>query len=228
MHLPNAHATAVLVVAFAAFYFYTRPKVRMEMVALLLLVALALIFHLFPFDRGPRHIGDAEVLSGFGHPVLIAILCLMIMGRGLLVTGALEPVIRLLARMWKWSPYLGLLLTLMFGVAASAFINDTPVLVMMLPMLLGIAERTGTSASKTLMPVNFAILGGGMVTSLGTSTNLLVISIAADLGVKPIGVFDFTSISAMALLVALPYLWLIAPRLLPEGSGSKIVPTRRL
>ena len=102
----------------------------------------------------------------------------------------------MLTRLWKWSPSAGLLLTLLFGVSASAFINDTPVLVMMLPMLLGIAERTGTSPAKTLMPVNFAILGGGMVTSLGTSTNLLVISIAADLGVRQIGIFDFTAISA--------------------------------
>ncbi len=68
------------------------------------------------------------------------------------------------------------------------------------------------------MPVNFAILGGGMVTSLGTSTNLLVISIAADLGVRQIGIFDFTAISVGALLVAIPYLWLIAPRLLAAGA----------
>jgi len=214
MQLPGLHAIAVLVVALVAFYLYTRPKLRMELVALLLLLALVLIFYLFPLNDGSTRISDVDVLSGFGHPVLIAILCLMILGRGMLMTGALEPVVRLLTRLWKFSSYLGLLLTLIFGVAASAFINDTPVLVMMLPMLLGIAERTGTSAAKTLMPVNFAILGGGMVTSLGTSTNLLVISIAADLGVRQIGIFDFTVISAGALLVALPYLWLIAPRLL--------------
>lgn len=212
--MPGTHAIAVLIVALVAFYLYTRPTIRMELVALLLLVALVLIFYLFPLRQGTVQISDVDVLSGFGHPVLIAILCLMILGRGMLMTGALEPAVRLLTRLWKWSPTLGLLLTLIFGVGASAFINDTPVLVMMLPMLLGIAERTGTSPAKTLMPVNFAILGGGMVTSLGTSTNLLVISIAADLGVRQIGIFDFTMISAVALLVALPYLWLIAPRLL--------------
>ena len=227
MNLPNSHAVAVLVISLVAFYLYTRPRIRMEMVALLLLAALALLFHLFPFHAGSRRIDEADIFSGFGHPVLIAILCLMILGRGLLMTGALEPVVRVLTRLWKWSPKTGLLLTLVFGVAASAFINDTPVLVMMLPMLLGIAERTGTPASKTLMPVNFAILAGGMVTSLGTSTNLLVISIASDLGVKPIGLFDFTPISAAALLVALPYLWLIAPRILPDRSGRRATTTRK-
>lgn len=225
--MPSAHAIAVLIVALVAFYLYTRPTIRMELVALLLLVALVLIFYLFPLHQGAVRISDVDVLSGFGHPVLIAILCLMILGRGMLMTGALEPVVRLLTRLWKWSPTLGLLLTLIFGVGASAFINDTPVLVMMLPMLLGIAERTGTSPAKTLMPVNFAILGGGMVTSLGTSTNLLVISIAADLGVRQIGIFDFTMISAAALLVALPYLWLIAPRLLAARDIGRTLHKRR-
>jgi di/tricarboxylate transporter len=216
MTIPNAHAIAVLTVALGAFYLYTRPQMRVEFVSLLLLVALVLLFYFFPFSEGRRQISDTNVLSGFGHPVLIAILCLMILGRGLVMTGALEPVVRILTRFWKWSPQLGMLATLLFGVAASCFVNDTPVLVMMLPMLLGIAERTNTPASRTLMPVNFAILGGGMVTSIGTSTNLLVISIAVDLGVRPIGLFDFTSISAAALLVAIPYLWLVAPRLLPD------------
>ena len=226
MQIPGPHAIAVLAIAVTAFYLYTRPLVRMELVALLLLVALVLTFYLFPLQQGSIRITDVDVLSGFGHPVLIAILCLMILGRGLLMTGALEPVVRFLSRLWKWSPSLGLLLTLFFGVGASAFINDTPVLVMMLPMLLGIAERTGTSPAKTLMPVNFAILGGGMVTSLGTSTNLLVISIAADLGVRQIGIFDFTAISAAALLVAIPYLWLVAPRLLVPRRTVSAAPQR--
>ena len=72
-------------------------------------------------------LSDIDVLSGFGHPVLIAILCLMILGRGLLMTGALEPVVRLLTRLWKWSPRLGLLLTLVFGVGASAFCRSMKV-----------------------------------------------------------------------------------------------------
>ncbi|MEP6548215.1 MAG: SLC13 family permease [Gammaproteobacteria bacterium] len=210
-----------MIVALLAFYLYSRPRIRVEFVSLLLLMALVLLFHLFPMRVARGRIDDATVLSGFGHPVLIAIVCLMILGRGLMMTGALEPAVRWLSRLWRWSPTWGLLLTLLFGIGASAFVNDTPVLVMTLPMLLGIAERTGTSATKTLMPVNFAILGGGMLTTIGTSTNLLVISIAAELGVKPIGIFDFTAIASGALLIALPYLWLVAPRLLPAREARQ-------
>src|SRR5690606_2796984 len=75
--------------------------------------------------------------------------------------------------------------------------------------------RVGAPASKTLMPVNCAILIGGTATTIGTSTNLLVVSIAEDLGLRPIGIFDFTPIVLTAAAVAVPYLWLVMPRLLP-------------
>jgi di/tricarboxylate transporter len=214
--MPGYHAVAVMVITIAVFYLYTRPWIRMEAVSLLLLTSLLVTFHLFPFNGQDRRLSDAEILQAFGHPALVAICSLMILGRGLTMTGAMEPAVRMLSRIWTWNPSLGLLLTLVMAGLASGFVNDTPVLVLMLPMLLGIADRTGHSAAKTMMPVNFAILGGGMLTSIGTSTNLLVLSIATDLGMPPMGIFDFTPIAAVAFAVALPYLWLVAPRLLPE------------
>jgi di/tricarboxylate transporter len=148
---------------------------------------------------------------------VVAICSLMILARGLTTTGAMEPVVRFLNRVWRVNRWLGLFLTLLVAGTASAFINDTPVLVLMLPLLLGLAERTNYPASKTLMPVNFAILAGGMLTSIGTSTNVLVLQIAGDLGMAPMGLFDFTSTAAMAFAIALLYLWLIAPHLLPDN-----------
>jgi hypothetical protein len=100
--IPGPHAIVVMVLAAIAFYLYTRPKVRMELVALMLLVSLVLTFYLFPYNKGSVRISDIDVLSGFGHPVLIAILSLMVLGRGMLMTGALEPVVRVLTRLWKW------------------------------------------------------------------------------------------------------------------------------
>jgi di/tricarboxylate transporter len=73
-------------------------------------------------------------------------------------------------------------------------------------------------ASRTLIPVNSAILIGGMSTTIGTSTNLLVVSIAGDLGLPPMSVFHFTPIVLLAALVALPFIWLVMPRLLPDNS----------
>lgn len=214
--MPGAHAVATMLITIAVFWLYTRPWIRMEIVSLLLLSALLLVFYLFPFIGKSGPITETEVLQSFGHPALVAICSLMILGRGLTMTGAMEPGARLLARVWRLNRWLGLLLTLLLAAAASGFVNDTPVLVLMLPMLMGLAERTGYPAAKTLMPVNFAILAGGMFTSIGTSTNLLVLAIATDLGMRPMGLFDFSSIALFAFLVALPYLWLIAPRLLVD------------
>ena len=216
--MPNPHAIAVLALTIVVFYLYTRPRIRMEVVSLVLLLALLVMFHLFPYADGAARLTDAEVLHAFGHPALVAICALMILGRGLTMTGAMDPAVRGLARIWRWNQSLGLLLTLVIAGLASGFVNDTPVLVLMLPMLLGISERIGYPASKTLMPVNFGILAGGMLTSIGTSTNLLILSIAADLGMRPMGLFDFSSTALVSFAVALPYLWLIAPRLLPDNT----------
>jgi|CXWL01.1.fsa_nt_gi di/tricarboxylate transporter len=220
---PNPHAVAVIAAAVLAFFLYTRPRLRIELVSLLLLLALILIFHLVPYHGPQESFTDIGVLQSFGHPALVAICCLMILGRGLTMTGALEPAVRLLGRLWTFSRPLGLLVTLLAAGAASAFVNDTPVVVLMLPLLLGLAERTSVPASKTLMPVNFAVLAGGMLTSIGTSTNLLVLSIATDLGMRPLGIFAFTSTALAAFAVAVPYLWLLAPRMLPSTSAS--IPT---
>ena len=82
-------------------------------------------------------------------------------------------------------------------------------------------------ASKTLIPLNAAVLIGGMATTIGTSTNVLVVSIAGELGMPHMSVFHFTPIVAVAALAALPYLWLVAPRMLGDNSVAEIAAQRR-
>ena len=106
----------------------------------------------------------------------------MIVGEGLIRTGALEPVGRFLAKLWRRGPAISLLFTILITAVLSAFINNTPIVVLMLPILMGVAVRMGESPSGTLIPMGFASILGGMATTIGTSTNLLVVSVAADLG----------------------------------------------
>ncbi len=221
MDLPSPHAIGAMVIAVIAFYLFARGTIRIEVVSLGLIGVLALLLYLFPVEREGTKGGIEIAFGGFGHEALIAICSLMILGRGLVVTGALEPAARMLTRLWRYSRLAGLLLTLVAAAAMSMIVNDTPVLVLLLPLLLNLAARIGSSASKTLMPVNCAILIGGMATTIGTSTNLLVVSIAKDLGLPPFGVFAFTDIAILAGLVALPYLWLVMPRLLPANGGPE-------
>ena len=86
----------------------------------------------------------------------------------------------------------------------------------MLPILIGVAVRTGDSPSGTLIPMGFASILGGMATTIGTSTNLLVVNVAADLGMDPFNMFDFLGPASIAGFFAVLYLWLIAPRITPE------------
>lgn len=195
---------------------FSQGRLRIEIVCLLLISVLALGFYFYPLPGQDAIAGLEIAFGGFGHQALVSICCLMILGRGLVTTGALDPVAGLLSRVWGASPGLGLFVSLVLAGGLSMIINDTPVLVLTLPILLKLAARTGFPASRTLMPVNGAILIGGMMTTIGTSTNLLIVSIAQDLGVPEIGVFDYLDIGLLACAVALPYLWFVMPRLLPK------------
>lgn len=211
------HAIAVLAITAMTFWLFASERLAIQTAALLAVLALMLLFGIFPYASGGRELGPEVFLAGFGHTALITICCLMVLGRGLVATGALEPFARLLARLWNFTPQFAFLLMLMFCMAVSGVLNDTPIVVLMMPVLLSVAARTGSSASHTLLPMNYAVLIGGMATTIGTSTNLLVVGIAADLGVPAFGLFDFVPIVAVAAAVALPYLWLVAPRLLPAS-----------
>jgi len=210
------HAVAVLGIAGLTFWLFASERLPVQTSALLAVLGLMLVFGIFPYESGDRKLGSEVFLAGFGHSALITICCLMVLGRGLVTTGALEPFARLLARLWNFTPQVAFLLMLLFCLAVSGVMNDTPIVVLMMPVLLSVAARTATKASQTLLPMNYAVLIGGMATTIGTSTNLLVVGIAADLGLAPFGLFDFTRIVAIAAAIALPYLWLVAPRLLPR------------
>jgi len=214
--LPDHHALAVLALTVVALFLFTRERIPLETSSLIVLVLLTVGFEWFPYQdtAGPLH--TVDFFRGFGHEALVAVCGLMIVGHGLVRTGALEPVGRLLARIWAHSPQLTLLLTLVLAGLLSAFVNNTPIVVLLLPILVSVSLRAGTSASGILMPMGLATLVGGMATTIGTSTNLLVVSVAADLGLRRFGMFDFFVPAIIAGSLGVLYLWLVAPRLLPE------------
>jgi di/tricarboxylate transporter len=213
--LPNHHAIAVIMLTLIALYLFSREKIPLETSALSVLTLLALFFELFPLETPEGVISAVDFFRGFGHEALISVSALMVVGYGLVRTGALEPVGRYLARFWRVSPQGSFLAALILAGLMSAFINNTPIVVLMLPILVSVSMQTKAPPSTILMPVGFATLIGGMCTSIGTSTNLLVIGVASDLGVEPIGMFDFFLPALLANALGISYLWLIAPRILP-------------
>ncbi len=216
---PGPHTIAVLLLTLVALVLFTIEKIPLQTSSLFVLCALILGFEIFPYQLPDGNYFSTRVFfAGFGNQALIAVSALMVAGQALVRTGAMEPIGRLLAKLWRSSPKLSLLLTLIAGAVLSAFVNNTPIVVLLLPILVNVSLRTGQSPSGTLLPMGMATLLGGMATTIGTSTNLLVVKVAEDLGVPEFGMFDFVLPVAITSVVAILYLWLIAPMILPERS----------
>ncbi len=215
--VPSYHAMAAIAVTIWMFVAFARGRMSVEIISLLTIAVIAVGLYFFPLpDTAPTD-GLALAFSGFGHYALITICALMIMGRGLVVTGALEPAARFLERLFKINLQLGLLFSLIVTFLLSMAVNNTPVLVLLMPIFVQLAMRGAMAASKTLIPLNAASLMGGMATTIGTSTNILVVAIAVDLGMPEMGVFHFTPIVLIASVVALPFVWIVMPRMLGDN-----------
>ena len=143
--LPDIHTLAVLILIVVALFLFTRESIALETSSLAVLVLLVVGFQLFPYVANGSTLHAVDFFSGFGHEALIAVCALMIAGQGLVRTGALEPVGRSLANLWSVSPAFSLLLTLVVGGALSAFVNNVPIVVLLLPILTSISLRAGNS-----------------------------------------------------------------------------------
>lgn len=218
LEAPSYHAIAAMAVTIAMFIAFARGRYPEEIISLITIAVIGVGLYFAPLDGSKPTDGLAIAFGGFGHSALITICALMIMGRGLVVTGALEPFARALESVFRANAQIGLLAALLLAFTMSMFVNDTSVMVLLIPIIVAIAAKGLMASSKILMPVNTAVLLGGMATTIGTSTNILVVTIAADIGMKPIGVFQFTPIVLIAGLVAIPYLWLVMPRMLRDNS----------
>lgn len=193
-------------------FLFTKDRIPLETTGLGVVLILVLMFFIFPY----KNIQPANFFSNFGHEALVTICALLIVGRGLETTGALQPLASVMSTYWTEKPGMALFITLIVGAFCSAFLNNTPIVVMFLPVLVAVCLRTRRSPSKVLMPMGLATLIGGMATSIGTSTNLLVVGIAADLGQRRFQMFDFTLPVLLAGGAGLMFLWLVAPRMLPN------------
>jgi di/tricarboxylate transporter len=213
---PQFHAFAVMLLVVVALILFAIDRIPLASSSLLILVLLVLLFELFPYSGKYGPLRSSDLFLGFGHQALIAVCSLMIAGQALVRTGALEPVGRQLAEWWTIQPALSFLATLVIGAILSAFVNNTPIVILLLPILISVSLKTSTPASELLLPVGLATSVGGMATSIGTSTNLLVVAVAADLGMRHFGMFDFAFPAMIAGAIAILYLWYVAPKLIPK------------
>jgi len=213
---PDAHGIAVLLLTVVALFLFTRDRIPLESSSLGILIVLIAGFQLFPYVGDGVPVGPVEFFAGFGNEALITICALMIVGKALETTGALQPLATIVGRAWSTRPVLALLVTLVAAAVLSAFMNNTPIVVLLMPILVGVSLRVKFPVSGVMLPMGLATIIGGMSTTIGTSTNLLVVGISEDLGMERLAMFDFMLPVVLVGGVGLAFLWLIAPRLLPE------------
>jgi di/tricarboxylate transporter len=214
--MPDAHGIAVVVLIVAALILFTRDRLPLESSSLAVIIVLVLGFHFFPYEVDGVVLEPSDFLLGFGNQALVAICSLIVIGKALETTGALQSVARFAGDQWSKRPSTALLIMLIVVFVMSAFVNDTPIVVLMIPILVGIALRTKLPASGFMLPMGLATIMGGMSTTIGTSTNLLVVGITRDMGVADIAMFDITLPAVIVGGVGLLYVWLVVPRLLPD------------
>lgn len=164
---------ATLAIVFVSVWFYIREKFSIEAISVGIIAVLLVFFHFFA-PQGSAGLDSQSLLSGFAAPALIAIMSLLVVGQGMFQTGALEGPIMSINNALDKSPRrtLALVFALAFGV--SMFMNNTPVVVMFIPILSAMSSRLRRSASRYMMPLSFICILAGMTTLIGSSTNLLV------------------------------------------------------
>ncbi|MBD1545016.1 SLC13 family permease [Roseibium aggregatum] len=208
-----AMALTFVVIA-ATVILYALERYSIEIIALGSVVSLATIFTLFPVTTESGRVTTGDFLAGFANPALVTVICLLIIGQGLFQTNALEGPAQAIVRWVRGRSHLATIPVLVAVAVLSAFLNNTPVVVMFLPILTAVAATMGHSSSRVLMPLSFMAILGGMTTLIGSSTNLLVVNYAAQHSDLRLGFFSFTPIGALLASVGAVYVLFFMPRLL--------------
>jgi di/tricarboxylate transporter len=211
---------AVYAVILAAVVVYAGDWLSMELTSAGVLAVLLLLFHIWPIADPARALDARALLAGFGDPALIAVLGLIVVGQGLVQTDAIEMLVQPLAERLR-SRRMVLALALFVTIAlVSAFINNTPVVVIFIPIAVSLTARLDLPAGRYMMAISFAAILGGMTTLLGSSTNLLASGVLQERGLPPVGIFEFTVPGLVLAAIGILYLLYVAPRLLPDRDAA--------
>jgi di/tricarboxylate transporter len=216
MHSVDIAMALTFVVIASTVVLYALERYAIETIALGSVSAFIVIFSLFPVERPDgSFISTGDFLSGFSNPALITVICLLIIGQGLFQTDALEGPAKAIVKMTRGRSLRAAIPVLLTVAALSAFLNNTPVVVMFLPILTAVAATVGQSPARVLMPLSFLAILGGMTTLIGSSTNLLVANFAAQSSDLRLTFFSFTPIGLIMAGVGSIYVLFIMPKLLP-------------
>ena len=202
----------VLLIIGLAFVLFVTEAFPIDVTALSILGIMILIGYISPQDA----------IKGFSNPAVITIAGLFILSFSLQKSGVLEYLVLRLLKIGSKSKVFGLIVYLFAIAIASAFVNNTAIVAIFIPITIRVAQKFDVNPSKVLIPLSYAAILGGTLTLVGTSTNLLVNSLLIEMGnYESLGMFEFAKYSAIQLVIGLTFIILIAYRFLP----SRTVPS---
>ena len=192
------------------------------------LMFILFVMELFPLDVTALsilavvlvlgYISPEEAISGFANPAVITIALLFVLSHALQKSGILEYMVIRLNKLTERSRFLGLFVFLISVALASAFVNNTAIVAIFIPLTIRLAQKYNLSPSKLLMPLSYIAIIGGTLTLVGTSTNLLVNSIYVNTipSSPPLGMFEFAKFGLVMLVIGVAYLLIAVPFLIPS------------
>ena len=205
----TAEILVLFAIIFVALSFFVFEPLPIDIVAIAVVVTLVVLEPWTGVDA-------ATGIGGFASTATITVLAMFVLSEGIRRTGLINIVGNGIAERYGSSPYKQLLAVLGLSGGTAGFINNTPVVAVMIPMVNTLSRKTGISPSKLLIPVSYAAMLGGMLTLIGTSTNILASDVSARLIDRPFSMFEFTGLGVLVLVTGVVYLATVGRLLIPE------------
>ncbi len=201
----NTDVWIISVILLITLYLLITEKISVDLTAIGVIVVLALSGFLTP----------KEAVSGFANPAVITVAAMFVVSRGMMRTGGIEFLGRQVTRVARRNVPAALALILFSVAVASAFINNTPVVILFIPVVMAMCCDLGLSPSRFLIPVSYASILAGTCTLIGTSTNIIISDLSDQYGYGALSMFELSIIGAPIAVFGIIFLLIAAPRILP-------------